>query len=288
MARRSGRITLVVLASLAAAIGPAAAASACGYHRHAAPQHAPAHRRAPLIIGDSTMIYATPVLGRLGLEADAKECRQFDEGVAMLAARRHAHTLPSLAILALGANGPIASASIAQALAIMGPHRVLGLVTPRRSPESEAQMRRAAERYPDRVLLIDWVRHSAGHASWFAGDGLHVGFAGADAFARLVARAARPVIGSPPPSLHLPSATTGAKDCGPVHQAGAQVRVLVLVGTDRVSCTRARQLGRTPPLRPLAGWSAYDRPRIPGPPWLALYVRADRRAAVGVAPPVRE
>ena len=37
----------------------------------------PAHGRPPLIIGDSTMIFAAPVLGGLGFEADAHGCRQF-------------------------------------------------------------------------------------------------------------------------------------------------------------------------------------------------------------------
>src|SRR3954454_2685612 len=85
----------------------------------------PHNVRAPLIIGDSTMIFAAPYLGRRGLEADAKGCRQFGEGVAMLAARRRHHNLPDVAILALGANGPIAQATMARALRVMGKHRVL-------------------------------------------------------------------------------------------------------------------------------------------------------------------
>ena len=42
---------------------------------------------APLVIGDSTMIFAAPALGSLGLEADARGCRSFAGGVEMLAAR---------------------------------------------------------------------------------------------------------------------------------------------------------------------------------------------------------
>ena len=131
--------------------GAAANARACGAAKQAAAA-GPRHRgaRAPLILGDSTMIFAAPVLGRLGIEANAKGCRQFAEGISILAARRHAHGLPPIAILALGANGPISGGQIAAALRVTGPHRILGLVTPRRSGVSEARMRRAARSHPDR------------------------------------------------------------------------------------------------------------------------------------------
>ncbi len=40
--------------------------------------------RAPVIIGDSTMILATPYLGRSGIEADARGCRQMSAGIRHL------------------------------------------------------------------------------------------------------------------------------------------------------------------------------------------------------------
>ena len=58
-------------------------------------------------------------------------------------------------------------------------------------------MRRAAGAHPNRVLLIDWARFSAGHGSWFGGDGLHVNQTGARAFARLIRRRVAPLV-SPP------------------------------------------------------------------------------------------
>ena len=36
------------------------------------------------------------------------------------------------------------------------------------------------------VHVLDWVRYSAGHGSWFQPDGLHLTFSGAAAFARLL------------------------------------------------------------------------------------------------------
>ena len=66
------------------------------------------------------MIFAAPYLGARGLQADAKGCRQFSDGVGMLAQRRRAGTLPRLSILALGANGPVSAAQIAGALSTVG------------------------------------------------------------------------------------------------------------------------------------------------------------------------
>jgi hypothetical protein len=278
---RARDTALAIALTLGALVAPSAA-KACGAARHAAAAR-PTHRtaRPPLIIGDSTMIFAAPVLGRLGLEANAKGCRQFGEGVAMLGARRHARTLPSIAILALGANGPIGGGQIAAALRIMGAHRILGLVTPRRSGGSDAQMRRAARRHRDRVLLIDWVSFSASHGGWFAGDGLHVNQGGATAFARLVRRSVAPFAFPPVRSLHMPRAASGTKRCGVVHRFGHPLRVYVVRGRTRVVCARARALVRRPPLRSIPNWQRYDWRRARDGPWSWVYARDDRRVVIG-------
>lgn len=93
--------------------------------------------------------------------------------------------------LALGTNGAVSRGELATAMRLLGPRRTLALVTPRelggRSGADAAAMRRAARRRPGRVRLIDWARRSAGRASWFAGDGIHLAPAGASAMARLLA-----------------------------------------------------------------------------------------------------
>ena len=111
------------------------------------------------MVGDSTLILAAPKLGALGLEADARGCRQFTAGVALLRQRRDAGTLPRVVVLALGANGPISDSAMGAALKAVGRNRVLALVTARRSPASDRQMYAAAHRHRNRVLLIDWVAH---------------------------------------------------------------------------------------------------------------------------------
>src|SRR4051794_38326775 len=138
------------------------------------------------------MIFAAPYLGRRGFQADAHGCRQFSQGVAMLAARRRAGTLSRFSVLALGANGPVSEPMIEHALRVIGTSRVLGLVTPRNEPTSRASMHRAARRHPDRVLLIDWATFSAAHGGWFGGDGLHVNYTGAREYAAFIGRHSSP------------------------------------------------------------------------------------------------
>jgi hypothetical protein len=275
---------LAALAVIAVAAGGAATSSAvaCGAYKHSAPVRLkPKHDRAPLVIGDSTMIFAAPYLSRRGFEADAKGCRQFGEGVGMLAARKRRHSLPRVAILALGANGPIARPTMARALHVMGRYRVLALVTARRSPVSDREMHRAARLHPDRVLLIDWVAYSVGHGGWFGGDGIHVNDSGARAFARYIRQSVVPLVAPPVSSLHMPSTTGGSTDCGTVQRFGRHLRVFVTRGEERIGCTRARQLARTPPLRRLPRWRAYDWSRTHNGPWREVYARQDRKVVIG-------
>jgi hypothetical protein len=173
-----------------AAAAPAAQA-ACGGVQHFLPTKLRRPGAPPLAVGDSVMLGAAPQLRRRGFEIDARGCRQMSEGLALLAARRRAGTLPDVVVVALGTNWTVTTSQIRTALRILGPERVLGLVT---SPETggvpssdQAVMRAAGRRWRLRVKVLDWVRHSAGHAwTW---DGMHLKPAGAVAYARLLSRA---------------------------------------------------------------------------------------------------
>lgn len=251
----------------------AAAENACeaGTHAHAAKRHGH-HGQAPLVVGDSTLILAAPKLGALGLEADARGCRQFTAGVALLRQRRDAGTLPRVVVLALGANGPISDSAMGAALKAVGRNRVLALVTARRSPASDRQMYAAAHRHRNRVLLIDWVAHSAQHPSWFAGDGLHVGDDGARAYAHFIRHRLRPFLDQPVRALHVARHRAAAESrCRAIHEGGGAVGVYVVRGA--ISCALAQRLVRRPIMRRISGWSYYDwRPTHDGP-WSRVYVR---------------
>jgi len=252
-------------------------ALACGNDHHATARGVADHAgRAPLQIGDSTSIFAAPMLGALGIESNAKGCRQFGQALPMLEARRRAGTLPAVVVLSLGANGPIARGQIGRALAILGRSRILVLVTARQSPGSTGEMHRAAAAHPDRVLLVDWVRFSAGHGGWFGGDGLHVNPHGASAYAHLIRRAIAPYAFPPVRALRLPRHSTAAVACGSVRQGGRRHRVFIIRGHRAVLCARARELARRSPLRPADGWRTYDWRRTGDGPWEWVQARGRR------------
>jgi hypothetical protein len=167
------------------------AGAACGGVRQFEPTKLRRPAPPPLAVGDSVMLGAAPQLRRRGFEIDVRGCRQMSEGLGVLAARRRAGSLPDVVVLALGTNWTVTTAQIRGALRILGPNRVLGLVTP---PEiggaasaDQAAMRAAGRRWKVRVKVLDWVGRSAGRAwTW---DGMHLTPAGATAYARLLSSA---------------------------------------------------------------------------------------------------
>jgi hypothetical protein len=162
----------------------------------------------PLAIGDSTMLLALPALAHEGYEVNAHGCRQMDEGLGVMKEAKRQHRLPHLIVIALGADASVSPGQIDEAFHIAGRRRVIGLVTPLElgggtSSDADA-VRAGAKRHAKRAILLDWVAYSRGHSSWFQPDGLHLTFAGAAGFARLLHKAlpyARPGAfpGRPPP-----------------------------------------------------------------------------------------
>jgi len=184
---------VILVALIATAVAPAAASAACGNVEQGKAKESRGDGRPPVAVGDSVMLGALGNLARAGFDVDARVCRQMDEGVDVLRARKRAGRLPRVAVIALGTNGVVTTRDIRRAMRVMGPERVLGLVTPREtggvSSADQARIRAAGRRWPRRVRVLDWVRHSRGHGSWLGGDGLHLGAAGARGFTRLLARA---------------------------------------------------------------------------------------------------
>jgi hypothetical protein len=182
-------LTGLVVALLAAA--PAAHASC---DRPVADVHASHVKRgaeAPLAIGDSTMLFAVKYLAREGLDANARECRSWAEGLEIIRARKRAHRLPSLVIMALGANSWVRPLDVRRALRLIGPKRTLGLVTHRtwagKPGPDTGVIHRMARRYRKRVKFYDWVRYARPHPAWFVIDGLHTNDLGSRKFAAFLA-----------------------------------------------------------------------------------------------------
>ncbi len=179
----------VPLLALLAITAPAAHA-ACGGVEEEKPRKDVNLGRAPIAIGDSPMLLALPDLAQEGYRANARGCRQWAEGLALVRKLRNEDKLPKLVVVALGSNGSVTKGNIREALDLVGKKRMLGLVTPRESgggSSSDADVVRSqAKKHKNRTVLIDWVKASAGHPAWFQPDGLHLTFDGAEAFARLL------------------------------------------------------------------------------------------------------
>jgi hypothetical protein len=190
---------LVHVVALLAVAAPAADA-ACGGPKQERPRKDVSLGRAPIAIGDSPMLLALEPLAKVGYLANARGCRFWPEGLALIRQLRKQDKLPKLVVVALGSNGSVTRANIHDALDLVGKKRMLGLVTPRESgggSSSDADIVRSeAKKHKNRTVLLDWVKYSAGHPAWFQPDGLHLTFAGADAFARLLKR---PLKHLPPP-----------------------------------------------------------------------------------------
>src|SRR5262245_49017188 len=122
--RRVCGVMLGLVAVLAVTSVPTARAD-CGGGEVRHPKHKVAPRP-PLAIGDSSMLLALPALARVGYVANARGCRAFPEGLAILRDQRRHHRLPHLVVIALGADQNVTGADINQARKILGPKRKLG------------------------------------------------------------------------------------------------------------------------------------------------------------------
>jgi hypothetical protein len=181
---------LITALALLAFGAPPAVASDCGQTTTVTPRRSLGPGAAPLAVGDSVLYDAAQALSYYGFETNAMVCRTMAQGIAYL--QQHAQNLPVLVVVALGTNGSVTSAQIDQLLSIVGAQRILAMVTPHNGNYAYVSglIRAAAQQHPGRIEVLDWDRLSAGHPSWFAPDGIHLGSsAGIDAYAQLVASA---------------------------------------------------------------------------------------------------
>ena len=173
-------LAVSVLGAGASAAGAAAINPGCFKKAtKAKAQRAAGQPRPTYVIGDSVMIYSVPLLGRTGFDADARPCRSFKDAERMIAVKARNGTLPTVVVVALGANGPFTVEDIGRVLQIIGPDRYLALLTARqpgnRPGHGAAAIYAAGRIWTERVRVLDWVRHSTGHRDWFAADGVHLG-----------------------------------------------------------------------------------------------------------------
>ena len=239
MRGRAVTLSLLPLLAILALSGSGTAWAGCGGVQVGQPQRHVAPGPAPLAVGDSTMLLALPNLTAEGFAVNAHGCRQFPEALALLTALATAHQLPHLVVVALGADGSVTPSDVSATLQVLGPTRMLVLVTPRElgggSGSDATTVRDAGRNYPTRIRVLDWVAFSAGQTSWFQPDGVHLTFVGAAAFARLLATA-----------LPLATPTPTAITLTAHHSPGERVRIQLPAGWQLLAHGRHKAL-----LRPL-------------------------------------
>jgi len=144
-------------------------------------------------IGDSVMIDAAPYLERLlpGITIDAVVGRQLYQTPAVIAQLKAHGQLGSRVIIELGTNGPYSRQELVSLLRSLGGAKEILLVNTRVPRPWQADVNQllasVAKSYPHAVL-VDWYDASAGHASFFYPDGVHLNPQGARFYANLLAR----------------------------------------------------------------------------------------------------
>ena len=184
---------IVVVAGLLVPAAPSAHA-ACGGVRAAASKRNLTKGPEPLAIGDSVMLLAVQRLARAGFNVNAQGCRQWSQGHAILKRKKRHHRLPRLIVMALGTNWSVHRAEIGRTRRLLGTRHVLAIVTPREPGGytiDSRRMRAAARAHPHRIKLLDWLRFSRGHGSWFGGDGIHLTYTGVTNYVRFIRRSLR-------------------------------------------------------------------------------------------------
>lgn len=197
-------------------LAPAAADAGCGKTRHFTSTADAGMGQAPLAIGDSVLLGAAEETAAIGYDVDVRGCRQMAEGLDVLRKHARADGLPRVVVIALGSNSSVMRADVRTALRILGPDRILGLVTPREvrgTPyDDAATLRAAATSWPRRIALVDWVKHTRRHKGMTYSDGIHLTAAGQVAMARLLkAPLARVAPGATPPPSSGGTAGGGAQ-----------------------------------------------------------------------------
>ncbi|MFL5792071.1 MAG: hypothetical protein ACJ76A_11280 [Actinomycetota bacterium] len=171
---RRTSIAVVLAVSLLAAAAPALASGI------------PAGRYA---IGDSVMLGAKAGLQAHGFVVDARKSRQFYEGVSIVKRKKRHGLLRQKIVIHLGTNGVLIRAADCDSIArLAGSARRVYLVTvtgPTRYPKimkaQNTRLRACAARHAN-THLIDWYKHSRGHANWFY-DKMHLTPKGRKAYA---------------------------------------------------------------------------------------------------------
>ena len=177
-----------------------------------APSTAPAVTTAPATlppttvtaIGDSVMLGAagdlqTTINALFGNQPvfgiDAKESRQFSDGVDLIQAYHDQGHLGQDVIVQLGTNGTVDPAQFDRMMTILSDRNKVVIINAKVPRPWEGQVNdtlaAGVKKYKNAVLL-DWHGYATQHPEFFYNDGIHLTPDGAAAYAQFVAGSLRP------------------------------------------------------------------------------------------------
>jgi len=172
-------VALLCLVTVAVALLPACA-----------PRPPTVARLPVLAVGDSVMELAGSALQAQGISVDARQSRQFKEAIPIVQWDGAHGRLPSIVVVHLGTNGPVAASTCDALVAAVGHRRLLLMnlnLHGRRSWEQANNVVIAQCAVRHHLRLINWKAVSTGQP-WFAADQIHLNLAGTRAYATVVRR----------------------------------------------------------------------------------------------------
>lgn len=144
-----------------------------------------------VLIGDSVSLGANEQLNEKfphGL-MDTKGSRQAPEALSALQEYVEKGVVGDDVVWSIGTNGVLDEELMNSLIDTVGKNRTLWLVNIRtpnaKDVDNNALIDEYVKKY-DNVKLIDWLGASKGHDDWFGDDGIHLTWAGRDAYANLV------------------------------------------------------------------------------------------------------
>ncbi|WP_245233113.1 acyltransferase family protein [Microbacterium sp. dk485] len=158
-----------------------------------APSPTPVQGAEITAVGDSVMLASAPALMERfpGIHVDASVSRSMYAAPGILEQLESTGQLRRYVVVALGTNGPIERSTLHRLREILGPERILILVTAHAPRDWVPGVNEELTTFArvTGVGLADWSGAVAPHPDLLAGDGIHPGDAGGRVFAETVAGA---------------------------------------------------------------------------------------------------
>ncbi len=136
-------------------------------------------------IGDSVMLGAAPTMQTAGIQVDAAVSRQATTGADILDAVVAQGSLGDYAVIHLGTNGPMSSATLDRLMASTATAKVVVVLTVKAArgwtEPNNALIRALPASHPN-VVVVDWQAEATAHPEFITSDGIHLKNAAARKF----------------------------------------------------------------------------------------------------------